>query len=346
VKAPAIKVFNSENYNYFFDTTSGFFARWGKTEKDDPEYSPFGCEICDMEISTICHGLNNKPCSWCYKSNTGKGHNMSFETFKKIFHKLPKTLTQIAFGLGSIDSNKYTFKIFKYCRDNGIIPNTTISGWNLTPEYASKLANVCGAVSVSRYKPKDICYDAVKKLAENGLKFVNIHQLVSKETYKDCLQVMKDSKTDKRLKGLNAIVFLALKPKGDRNSYHKLGKTKYKTLIKFALKNNIKVGFDSCSAPMFLNAIKKHKNYKTFEQLCEPCESYLFSCFINVFGKTVPCSFLEDIEGYKEIDVVNCKDFLKDVWNNKEVKKFRVKLLKTTGSVCKSCRSCPEFDIY
>ena len=352
MEKPKVKVFKSEKYNYFFDTESGFFARWGKDKKDDPEYSPFGCEICDMEISTICHGIDNKPCSWCYKSNTGKGQNMSFDTFKKIFHKLPKTLTQIAFGIGDIDGNTDLWKILDYCRNNEynyVIPNITINGWNLTDDYADKLSDVCGAVAVSRYSPKDVCYDAVKKLTDRGMKQVNIHMLVSEETFDSCIEVMKDSKDDERLKNLNAIVFLSLKPKGNRNQYHKLVKDKYKTLIDFAFYNDVKIGFDSCSAPMFLNAVKDHKNYKNFEQLSEPCESYLFSFYINVEGKTVPCSFLEGIEGYKEIDVSNCEDFIKDVWYNEDVKKFRKTLLATSSKNiinCKGCRSCPEFDIY
>jgi len=349
VKKPKIKNFKSKDYNYLFNTETGFFARWGKTEEDDPTYSPFGPEILDIEISTICNGIGSGPCTWCYKSNTGIGQNMSFEKFKTIFHKIPKTLTQIAFGIGDIDSNPDFFKIMDYCRNNDynyVIPNVTINGFNLTDEYADRLAELCGAVSVSMYSPKDICYDAVKKLTDRGMKQVNIHRLVAHETFSECREVMDDSMHDPRLSDLNAIVFLTLKPVGDRNKFVKLGTEKYKELIDYAFKNNVRVGFDSCSAPMFLNAVKDREDYKSLEQMSEPCESYLFSFYINVEGKTTPCSFLEK-SNYKEIDVATCEDFLKDIWNAKPIQEFRDNLLKTNSeNNMLPCRSCPEFDIY
>jgi len=350
-KKPKIKRLKSPNYNYTFNSETGFFARWGKTIEDDPDYSPFGPEILDMEISTICKGIGLGPCRWCYKSNTSVGENMSFEKFKTIFHKLPKTLTQIAFGIGDIDSNPDFFKIMEYCRNNDynyVVPNVTINGYNVTDEQADKLAELCGAISVSMYKPKDVCYDIIKRLSDRGMTQINIHRLVSYETYNDCLEVMQDSKEDPRLEKLNAIVFLSLKPKGKRNNYKKLGTEKYKALIDYAFENEVRVGFDSCSAPMFLESVKDRDNYKTLEQMSEPCESYLFSFYVNVEGKTTPCSFLEG-RGYEEIDVAECDDFVKDIWNAKPVQEFR-KTLLATAEKCTingtGCRFCPEYDIY
>ena len=93
-----IKVFKSLEYHFVFDMSNGFFARWGKNKEDDPEFSPFGPEILDLELSTICH----RGCKFCYKSNMAQGKNMSFDTFKIIFDKFPKQLTQIAFGVGVV----------------------------------------------------------------------------------------------------------------------------------------------------------------------------------------------------------------------------------------------------
>lgn len=45
------RLFRSSDYNYNFDIASGFFQRWGKTEAEDPTWSPFGPEIMDIEIS-------------------------------------------------------------------------------------------------------------------------------------------------------------------------------------------------------------------------------------------------------------------------------------------------------
>ena len=60
------KIVSSENYNYIFDRETGFFARWGKTRDDDPIMSPFGPEILDIEVSTIC----NMGCTFCFPSKT------------------------------------------------------------------------------------------------------------------------------------------------------------------------------------------------------------------------------------------------------------------------------------
>lgn len=344
------KLCRSEKYNFDFVKKTGFFRRWGETEQADPTCAP-SPEILDMEISTICEGIGSGPCKWCYKSNTKIGENMSFEKFKTIFHKLPKTLTQIAFGIGDIDSNPDFFKIMEYCRTNDynfVVPNVTTNGYRLSDEYADRLASLCGAVAVSMYNPKDVCYDAVKKLTDRGMTQVNIHRLVAEETFEECMQVMQDSMTDPRLSKLNAIVFLSLKPIGDRNKFSKLGTEKYKKLIDFAFENNIRVGFDSCSAPMFLQAVKDRENFKVLEQMSEPCESYLFSFYVNVEGKTTPCSFLEK-RGYNAIDVAECNDFMKDVWNSESVQDFRKKLLGTTDKCVingNGCRSCPEYNIY
>ena len=45
------RILRSPEYNYDFDISSGFFKRWGKSENDDPTWSPYGPEIMDIEIS-------------------------------------------------------------------------------------------------------------------------------------------------------------------------------------------------------------------------------------------------------------------------------------------------------
>jgi hypothetical protein len=341
------KVFKTENYNYIFNRDNGFFARWGKTSDDDPLYSPFGPEILDLEVSTICGGIDGINCSHCYKSNSVCGENMNFQTFKSIFHKMPETLTQIAFGVGDIDGNPDLFDIFHYCihnKYNKVVPNITINGFNITDEIADKLVKYCGAVAVSRYD-RDYCYNTVQKLISKGMKQINIHMLVCEETYDSCLQVMKDYHHDKRLKGLNAIVFLLLKPKGEKNNFTIIKEKKYyKDIINYAFSNNINIGFDSCFAPLFLGCIKGRKDFKKIDRLVESCESTLFSSYINVKGLYYPCSFVED--EWKGIDVLNCNDFIKDVWYGEETVKFREKLLKQENIISKTCRFCPVFDIY
>jgi len=337
----------SQNYNSVFNKNSGFSARWGKSPSDDPEFCEFGPEIADIEISEICHGINNIPCKFCYKSNTGDGNNMSLETFKIIFDKFPKTLTQIALGIGDIDSNPDLWKIMDYCknnRKNEVIPNVTINGWNLTDEYAQKLKQYCGAVAVSKYSPKDVCYDAVKKLTDLGMTQINIHMLVSEETFNDCLQTIKDAKEDQRLKHLNAIVFLMLKPKGRGSNLTKISKENYKTIIDLALEMKINFGMDSCSASSFLEVVKDKDNYAQLYQMVDSCESTLFSIYINSKGMMFPCSFTEGLSDWEGVDVTNCSDFLEDIWNSSEAVKFRNMVL---NNKCEKigCNKCPIYKL-
>jgi len=179
-----MKKFRSLNYNFNFNKETGFFMRWGKDLKDDPSFCIFGPEILDIELTTICDGIGNYgPCSFCYKSNTLKGDYMSFETYKEMFELLRgiPVLTQIAFGIDAkCVSNPDLFRIMEYTRENGIIPNVTVA--DISDDVADKLVSVCGAVAVSRYFDKDICYDSVKRLLDRGLKQTNIHILVSNET--------------------------------------------------------------------------------------------------------------------------------------------------------------------
>lgn len=334
-----IKSVHTPFYNYDFDDVTGKFRRWGKTFNDDPQYSPIGPELADIEISTICHGIEGKACSHCYKSNTSIGKNMNLKTFKKVFSNLPNTILQIAFGIGDLNSNPNMLEIFWYCRDNGVVPNVTINGWGLTPEWAFKLAEVCGAVAVSRYDNKNVCYDAVQKLIEAGLKQVNIHHLVAEETYENCMETIHDIETDQRLKDLNAIVFLSLKKKGRGESYNKIDQEKFDAITSYCLDNWIKFGFDSCSSKKFLDFLDRNPKYgalKGLKQNVEPCESTLFSIYIDVNGKAWPCSFCESLPFVGNLNLT--EDFLQDVWYSTEFKSFRKLLLN-------NCRSCPVYEV-
>lgn len=338
-----LKVIQSTEYNFIFNPVNGFFARWGKTKDDDPSYSPFGPEILDIEVSTICGGINSKPCTHCYKSNTSKGKNMSLDTFKTILSKMPKTLTQIAFGIGDIDSNPDLFAMFEHSRLNGVVPNVTINGWNLTDEYADKLASLCGAVAVSRYNPNDTCYNAVKKLIDRGMKQVNIHMMVSRETLDSCHKALEDCKNDPRLSGMNAIVFLLMKPKGKRNKMNCVNLDEYKKLVDAVLASGVRIGFDSCSAPYFLKSVEGSTDFEKYDLTCESCESSIFSGYINVDGRYFHCSFTEGEEGWEGIDVVNCNDFVKGVWNADETLRFRKSLTEQNHSLSKTMRVCPIY---
>ena len=326
-----IRAYYSKDYNFTFDTETGYFERWGKTKEEDPQVSEFGPEILDIEVSEMCH----EGCKFCYKSNKVSGDNMSLETFKTVLDKMPKTLTQVAFGIGSIDTNPDLFEMMRYCQSKNIVPNVTINGSRMTDLYFMQLNNLCGAVAVSNYN-KDNCYGAVKKLTDLGLVQVNIHQLLSKETIPQIWELLNDEELDNRLSRLNAIVFLSVKQKGRGVGYHRASDEDYKKIVDYCIRNNVRFGFDSCGAQKFLNAISQ-ENVERFHQFVEPCESTLFSSYINVEGKFFPCSFAEN-DREEGLDVVNCEDFVKDIWMNPKTIAWRENLLNNG-------RNCPMYEI-
>lgn len=337
------KILTSKDYHYFFDKQTGFNARWGETREEDPKFSPYGPEIADIEIGTSCDGIQEKPCDFCYKGNILKGKNMSLETFKKVFKRLPRTIQQIAFGIGSINENKELFIILEYCRNNDyqeVIPNITINGAHMNTDYYDRLIELCGAIAVSRYSPQNVCYEAVEELTNRDHKQINIHQLVCQETFNDCLNVIDDIKNDQRLGKLNAIVFLSLKKKGRGTNYHTLGQKEYNYLVKRCLDSEISFGFDSCSAPKFLESVKDHPKYVDFLEKSEPCESSLFSIYVNVDGELLPCSFMGG-EWNKPQSLLK-NDFM-SIWQSEELNKFRNDLLLTEDN--NICRICPKFEV-
>jgi len=333
-----VKVLKSKNYNFIFNKLNGFFARWGKTKDDDGDFEVGLPEIADIEISTICNGVHGV-CKFCYKSNTPKGENMSLGTFKIILDKLPPTITQVALGIGNIDGNPDLWGIMEYCLEKGVIPNITINGGRMTEELFDKLASTVGACAVSKYD-KDLTYNAVEALTKRGLKQTNIHFMLSEETFDDAMETLKDIKTDERLKKLNAIVFMSLKTKGcAKSGFLQLNQDKFKQMVDYALENNVPIGFDSCGSFKFLKSIEDHKDYKKMAQMVEPCEATIYSSYIDVYGFYFPCSFATNTTNWeKGLSIIDCEDFLIDVWFNEKTQIFKKKLLKCG-------RDCPIYKI-
>ncbi|MCL2444211.1 MAG: hypothetical protein FWD13_12220 [Treponema sp.] len=350
------KKFRSKNYNYDFRLSDGMFARWGKTKKsiDDPEMSPFGPEILDLEITDICHGVDGKHCQYCYKSNTPNGKNMSIETFKTVIEKINfnSQLSQVAFGLGSTASeNSDLWVMCDYLRKNHIVPNGTVAQLD---DYNSKMiALKFGGCAVSYHGSFDVLADTVQKLTywknENDSKLaqINIHFMIAEETYNEALRLFELVKSDNRFDSVNAIVLLGLKQCGRaKNGFTKLSYDKFENLIKTAFTKDIGLGFDSCQANKFSNVVSKMANEKLIkrelldilQQMAEPCEASCFSAYSNVDGFYYHCSFLEQSEKLNGFNLLAGN--FKDYWEEKtgDVNEWRLRLNE-------SKRSCPEFDV-
>lgn len=338
------KIFRSADYNYNFDKKTGEFARWGKTPDEDPTWSPFGPEIMDIEISEgeSCP----MTCAFCYKGNkkgdASKSLHMSLDTFKGLFSKFPKTVTQIAFGITSVGAHPELFDIFQHSRDNGVIPNVTINGADpLTDEQVQKLISVCGAMAVSVNKQNfDSGLNLIDKLTSRGGQQINIHYVISKQSIAFAYTLCEAIKNDPRLAKLNAIVFLGLKPKERGQVFDVLEIDEYIKLVNYCLANGIRFGFDSCSAPRFDKAVSlasiEEAQKRLLLQCSERCESGLFSAYLDCAGKYWHCSFGENLDVAYGIDVTKVENFARDVWCSQPMMKWRETLLGLN-------RECPLY---
>ena len=330
------KLLRSPVYNYDFNRETGFFARWGFTKEHDPQFSPFGPEIADVEIST---GDCSSGCSWCYKGNTAKpGKHMSLYRFEVIISSMRPILTQVALGITDLDANPDLIRIMERCRRWGIVPNLTMTGLGASEERIKAVASLAGAVAVSVY-PHTLktAYETIRVLKVLGLKQVNIHLLYHAGNMDFVKKVLDDS----GFLQPNAVVLLGLKPKGRGSNMIPLSYEGFCEMVDYAVKIQAPLGFDSCSACKFGKWLEasdvEPKTKELMRMMIEPCESSLFSIYVDVEGKAWPCSFAEGIEGIESVDVLETWDF-RDVWYSQPFNEFRTRLLANG-------RQCPLYAI-
>mgnify|MGYP000884837612 CR=1 FL=1 len=382
------KFLKSKGYNFIFNKKDGFFCRWGKAsdyskklniedldfkmklfslwsniwkEKfninefiadldTDSDYFKMVPDIIDWEVSTKC----DFGCDFCYKSNKNDGEYISTDIFKKIVDKLPKSICQCALGIGNVDQPNL-FELMDILIDHGIKPNITINGSRLTKEILDNLSSRCGAIAISHYSDK-LTFDAVYELATvRGMKQINIHSLLSDNTYDKCISLVEKIQNDSRLKDLNAVIFLSMKKRGNalKNNYTSLSKEKFDFLSNLLLDKKLRFGWDSCSCQNFIRSIENRGDRDQIIQYCDPCEAGIASSYISsgsekngIDPQYYPCSFCEGINtapgNWKEgISILKCDDFLKDIWFSQKTRMFA----KNNIECRKNCISCPVFEI-
>lgn len=328
------KLLRSPIYNYDFNRKNGFFARWGFTKEHDSQFSPFGPEIADIEVSTKCTG----GCSWCYKDNAKDGKNMSLDTFESVFNPMVPIVTQVALGIGDLDAHPDLDYIMRWCIMQGVVPNLTMTGLGASDERIKAVASLAGAVAVSVYPhTRKTAYETIRMLKAYGLKQVNIHLLYHAENVDFVKEVLDD------LPGLrpNAVVLLGLKPKGRGSDMIPLGYDGFCEMVDYAVKIQAPLGFDSCSACKFGKWLEtsdvEPKTKELMRMMIEPCESSLFSIYVDVEGKAWPCSFAEGVVGIEPVDMLEALSF-EDVWYSQQFNEFRARLLANG-------RQCPLYEI-
>ena len=339
---PTYKSCQSPNYNFFFRKNDGLFLEWGVTKEDNPDYAP-APNIVDFEISKVVdenydvnalrYNVINQACNgckFCYKNanESQKTISMKTKTFDLLMSKLNKenTICQCALGINKISTCPDFWNIVELCRNKyGVIPNYTTRGGDLTTRDYKNTAKYCGAVAIS-YANNDETYDAVQNFLFYGTKQTNIHFMISNETLDQCYRVIDDCVHDKRLVGLNALVLLMFKNKTTDTFTTITDAAVYKKLIDYAKKFQIPLGFDSCSAYNYLEAVKDEKDFETQSQYVTPCCASRFSAYIDIYGQYYACSFMENREEWGSgLDIFDCEDFIQDIWNHPQTVDFRNK---------------------
>lgn len=355
----------SEGYNFDFSRSNGFMRRWGVSSDDDPDFSPFGPEILDIEISTTVNDVSSfngdrtrlvrdggcsGKCPWCYKSNSGSfTYNMTFDEFRHVLDSflqrkdgiVPSSpLTQLAFGVMDIRTNPDLFRMAEYARSVGVVPNITINGLEpIDKDLAMRMKKAFGSVAVSVYD-KARAYSAASSLIEAGCSQVNFHLMYCMERF-DFISSVIDELSEGAVPGLNAVVLLALKKKGLGSAFTRLSDELFDALVSKSVEMNsmslVRIGFDSCTCSRFLDSYKRlGHDCSAVEIQCEPCEACCFSSYVNAFCEYFPCSFCEGCHGWEHGMKVG-EDFM-DIWKSKRVGDFRASLISNG-------RKCPVYEV-
>ena len=329
------KRFRNENYEILFNSYSGLEITQGINGNEDP-FSLELPSLLDIGIMGTCF----HKCPFCYQGHINNP-NMTLENFKTIIDQTKHHVNQVALG-GRGDPNKHPqFKeIIEYCRKNGIVPNYTTSGIDLTDEEV-EISKLCGSVAVSDYEQK-YSFNAMNKFINAGIK-TNIHVIFSSATYHKCKSIVGGfnpwkeqiiNSTSGRREGsyltpfeidkINAIIFLKFKPQGAGSEMRELIPNAFhlKTFAQMVLNSKRKVGMDSC----MINHVLRYATPTEFQKMSmDTCEGARASAYITPDMKLTPCSFADK---NKAVQITNDNDIYK-IWNDSEIfKRFREQLFE------------------
>jgi radical SAM protein with 4Fe4S-binding SPASM domain len=295
----------------------------------DPFMASFP-HLIDVGIMGHCSHAKTGHCSaGCYQGGGTKVQpNMTLENFKSILKQCTGKVDQFALGgRGDPDMHENFVEILKLCKDYGIVPNFTTSGYGLTREIARECFR-CGAIAVSWYR-QDYTLNAIQMLLEESVK-TNIHYVLSSNTIEEAIQRLEE---DDFPNGINAVIFLLHKPVGLGRQEDVLSASdprfqRFSELMD-AENNSCKIGIDSCTTPGVINFCKG----VALESI-DTCEGGRFSCYIGADMTMVPCSFDTD----QKYGVSLRDNTIEQAWNSPAFEGFRNKL----SCACKDCKDRVE----
>jgi len=315
------KAFKNEDYEIYFNTVTGIEVMQGRDGKEDP----FALDLPSLLDVGIMGHCKHK-CRFCYQGHEDEP-NMKLEDFKSIIDQVKHHTNQVALG-GRGDPNHHEdFEgIVKYARSNGVVPNYTTSGIELTDEHV-EISKLCGAVAVSDYH-QSYTYDALNKFMNAGIK-TNIHLIFHCGAYDSVMKILYGSDPWKGrvdLEKLNAVIFLLFKPAGAgeelpwKPQEHELDN--FSNLV-FDNKAKFKIGMDSC---LINHVLKRIEPNEIQRMSIDSCEAARMSGYITPDMKFMPCSFADK---KKWAIPISAKKDISYIWNrSRPFKQFRQILKK------------------
>ena len=259
-------------------------------------------------------GLCAKAGIQCYQSGlTVQEPNMTVAQFKWIASQCKGKCNQFALGgRGDPDQHENFEEILRICRENGIVPNFTTSGYGMTDEIAEVCGKYCGAEAVSWYR-SSYTLNAIQMLLDAGVK-TNIHYVIGNNTIDEALERIRKNHFPQ---GVNAVVLLLHKPTGLGMPDNILSVSDPRVEQLFGeidRQHPFKIGVDSCNVP---GAVRFCKN--VMHQSLDTCEGGRYSCYIGSDMVMVPCSF----DQKKDYGVLLTDSTIEEVWNSSRFEKFR-----------------------
>lgn len=309
-----------------WNPTNGFYFRTGVIDEGgfDTDKDPFQrCfpALIDIGIMGNCANGLDGIClasgTQCYQNGPNvEKPNMDVTLFEKIIKQCNDKVYQVALGgRGDVNKHKDFEQILKICTDNGIVPNYTTSGYELTWQQVEITKKYCGAVAVSWYR-NEHTHRALNMLISEGIT-TNIHYVLGNSTIDEAIELLSTTELEDR--GVNAIVFLLHKPVGLGSQDDVLDIKDEKVQQFFSIvdnfKGNLQIGFDSCSVPGILNTCSKIDIASV-----DTCEAGRFSAYIDAQGFMYPCSFDNQLGRWKE-DLNHLT--IQEVWDGEKFENFR-----------------------
>lgn len=300
-----------------FNPNDGFYLRTGILDEKgkDTGIDPFQRNFPSLlDIGIMGHCKNSQYCTiGCYQGKIAKP-NMPFYVFKGIIDQCKGKTFEVALGgFGSPNEHEDFIEIVKYAYENGVVPNYTTSGIELSGEQIAATKNFCGAVAVSWYRMV-YTYDTINRFIKAGCK-TNIHYVLSNRSideanYRLCINNFP--------KGVNAVIFLLFKPVGcgknsDMLHYDDPRVARFYSLLEE--RHPFKVGLDACHMPGVMNFSKSINPIST-----SPCDGGSFSAYITSDNYMLPCSF-DNVTRKYAFDLTG--HTIKEGWESDKFEDFR-----------------------